>query len=82
MGALSGSIAERARASLAAGCDLVLHCNGKMDEMRAVAAEAPELTGDGKRRAEAALAVRKSPSGIDLAAARREVAAMMTERMA
>ena len=82
MGALSGSIAERARASLAAGCDLVLHCNGKMDEMRAVAAEAPELAGETKRRADAALAVRKSPSGIDLAAARREFAAMMTERMA
>ena len=82
MGALSGSIAERARASLAAGCDLVLHCNGKMDEMRAVAAEAPELGGDSKRRADAALAVRKSPSGIDLAAARREFAAMMTERLA
>jgi beta-N-acetylhexosaminidase len=82
MGALSGSIAERARASLAAGCDLVLHCNGKMDEMRAVAAEAPELAGETKRRADAALAVRKSPSGIDLAAARREFAAMMTERLA
>jgi len=82
MGALSGSITERARASLAAGCDLVLHCNGKLDEMRAVAAEAPELAGDGRRRAEAALAVRKSPSGIDLAAARRDFAAMMTERMA
>jgi beta-N-acetylhexosaminidase len=82
MGALSGSIAERARASLAAGCDLVLHCNGKMDEMRAVAAEAPEIVGETKRRADAALAVRKSPSGIDLAAARREFAAMMTERMA
>ena len=63
MGALSGSIAERARASLAAGCDLVLHCNGKMDEMRAVAAEAPELAGEAVRRADAALAVRKSPSG-------------------
>jgi len=82
MGALSGSIAERARASLAAGCDLVLHCNGKMDEMRAVAAEAPELAGETKRRADAAVAVRKSPAGIDLAAARREFAAMMTERMA
>jgi beta-N-acetylhexosaminidase len=82
MGALSGSIAERSRASLAAGCDLVLHCNGKMDEMRAVAAEASELAGETKRRADAALAVRKSPSGIDLAAARREFAAMMTERLA
>jgi beta-N-acetylhexosaminidase len=82
MGALSGSIAERARASLAAGCDLVLHCNGKMDEMRAVAAEAPELAGETKRRADAALAVRKSPSGIDLAAARHEFAAMMMEPLA
>lgn len=82
MGALSGSIAERSRASLAAGCDVVLHCNGKMDEMRAVASEAPELSGDAKRRADAALAVRKSPAGIDLAAARSEFAAMMSSGMA
>jgi beta-N-acetylhexosaminidase len=81
MGALSGSIAERSRDSLAAGCDLVLHCNGQMDEMRAVASEAPELAGEAKRRADAALAVRKSPTGIDLAAARREFAEMMTERL-
>ena len=33
MGALSGTIAERSRAALAAGCDVVLHCNGKLDEM-------------------------------------------------
>jgi beta-N-acetylhexosaminidase len=38
MKALSGDFGERARDSLAAGCDLVLHCNGRMDEMRAVAA--------------------------------------------
>jgi beta-N-acetylhexosaminidase len=78
MNALSGSIAERARASLKAGCDLVLHCNGKIDEMRAVASEASELSGEAARRAAAALAVRKSPSAIDLAAARREFAAMMS----
>ena len=81
MGALSGSIAERARASLAAGCDLVLHCNGKMDEMRAVAAEAPELAGEAARRADggfgcAEVAVRR----LILPAARREFAAMMTAR--
>lgn len=81
MGALSGSIAERSRASLAAGCDLVLHCNGKLDEMAAVASEAPELSGEAGRRVEAALAVRKSPSGIDLPAARRDFAAMMAERL-
>jgi beta-N-acetylhexosaminidase len=83
MNALSGSIAERARASLEAGCDLVLHCNGKIDEMRAVASEASELSGgEAARRAGAALAVRKSPSAIDLAAARRDFAAMMTSGIA
>jgi beta-N-acetylhexosaminidase len=77
MGALSGSIAERTRASLAAGCDLVLHCNGRLDEMQAVAAEAPELSGAAARRAAAALAARRPPSDIDLPAARREFAALM-----
>ena len=55
MGALSGSLAERARAALAAGCDIVLHCNGTLDEMRAVAGAAPLLAGAAARRAEAAL---------------------------
>lgn len=77
MGALSGSIAERARASLAAGCDLVLHCNGKMDEMRQVAAEAPELAGRALQRAEQALNARRKPAALDVEAARREFAAMI-----
>ena len=52
MGALSGSIAERTRAAIAAGFDVVLHCNGQMAEMRAVAAEAPVLAGEARRRAD------------------------------
>jgi beta-N-acetylhexosaminidase len=70
MGALSGSIAERTRAAIAAGCDVVLHCNGEMAQMRAVAAEAPVLAGDARRRADAALAAKKPPAPIDLAASR------------
>ena len=77
MGALAGSIAERSRAALAAGCDLVLHCNGKMDEMRQVAAEAPELSGESLQRAERALHARRKPSALDVEAARREFAAMI-----
>jgi beta-N-acetylhexosaminidase len=38
MHALSGSFEDRARDSLQAGCDVVLHCNGDMDEMKGVAA--------------------------------------------
>lgn len=37
MKALTGSFADRARLAFSAGCDLVLHCNGDMDEMQAVA---------------------------------------------
>ena len=72
MGALSGSLAERANAAIAAGCDMVLHCNGKMPEMLAVAAATPLLAGEAARRAAAALAMRKPPAPIDLAASRAE----------
>ncbi|HEY8564642.1 MAG TPA: beta-N-acetylhexosaminidase [Beijerinckiaceae bacterium] len=55
MNALAGSLGERAAAAFAAGCDVGLHCNGRMDEMIAVAANAPMLGGDALRRADAAL---------------------------
>ena len=77
MGALSGTIAERTRASLAAGCDLVLHCNGRFDEMLAVADATPRLAGEAAHRAEAALAARSPAASIDLVAARRTFARMM-----
>ena len=74
MAALSGSLGERTLAALAAGCDMALHCNGSMDEMRAVAEAAPVLAGDAARRAEAALARRKPAGEIDPAASRSEFA--------
>lgn len=56
MQALSGTLRERAEAALAAGIDVVLHCNGNPDEMQEVAAVSPALTGRALARAEAALA--------------------------
>jgi beta-N-acetylhexosaminidase len=67
MDALSGAVGDRTRAALAAGCDMVLHCNGKLPEMREVAANAPLLAGEAAHRAEIALAARKPPQPFDLA---------------
>jgi len=76
MNALSGTLAERARATLAAGCDLVLHCNGSLAERGEVADACPPLAGDARRRADAALRIRRDPAPFDIAAAREEFAAM------
>jgi Beta-glucosidase-related glycosidases len=77
MKALSGTIAERSRAAFAAGCDVVLHCNGDLNEMSAVASQAPELKGDAVKRAEAALAQRSAPEAFDVNAARKIFAQMV-----
>lgn len=50
MKALGGSFGERTRACLDAGCDVVLHCNGQMDEMSAIAAELAPLTDSARER--------------------------------
>ncbi|MDP1628135.1 MAG: beta-N-acetylhexosaminidase [Parvibaculum sp.] len=62
MQALNGTLGERASASLAAGCDLALHCNGRMAEMEEVAAEVPVLSGKPLARSKAALARLTEPS--------------------
>jgi len=77
MNALSGSIAERTRAIFAAGCDMVLHCNGNLDEMRDVARETPELSGKALERATRALASRGAPQALDRLKARAELDALI-----
>jgi beta-N-acetylhexosaminidase len=77
MNALSGSIAERTRAIFTAGCDMVLHCNGKLDEMREVARQTPELSGKARQRAQRALASRGTAQAFDRLAARAELDALI-----
>jgi beta-N-acetylhexosaminidase len=56
MEALAGDFGDRARQVVAAGCDVALHCSGKMDEMIAVAREVPEMSADGEARLARAMA--------------------------
>lgn len=78
MGALAGTLESRSRAAIAAGCDLLLHCNGKMEELEEVAGAAPELTGLALQRAERALSLRSAPGAVDGAALRAEVAQLLS----
>jgi beta-N-acetylhexosaminidase len=79
MKALQGSLAERAERALEAGCDIVLHCNGDMSEMKEIAPVCPPVEGEAARRAAAAIKARKSPlEKINLAEAHARFSAMLT----
>jgi len=69
MGALEGNVAERAGAVIAAGVDVVLHCNGIIEEMRAIADVVPEFEGMHETRFEAAVGRIKAPAAFDEAKA-------------
>lgn len=67
MKALKGPIRERTAASIAAGCDLALHCNGDLLEMAEVAGAVPALAGRAAERAASALSRIAHPAAADLA---------------
>lgn len=75
MQALGGTLTERADASIAAGCDMLLHCSGFLHdadailtEMREVAEASPELSGKALARAEAAEAAAQREKPFDIEA--------------
>ncbi|MGY9047143.1 hypothetical protein P775_09225 [Puniceibacterium antarcticum] len=76
MQALSGTIPERGQASIDAGCDVVLHCNGVMSEMAPLMAQIGTLSEPSQIRARAALAARRTPPQVDVTALMAELAAL------
>ncbi|AUX76172.1 beta-N-acetylhexosaminidase [Sinorhizobium fredii] len=78
MNALAGDMTTRARGIVDAGLDLVLHCHGIMEEMKAVADVVPFLSGDRLRRAKAAEAAFRQPDGSDEDILRAEFNAMFS----
>jgi len=75
MKALTGSAGEKAAAALAAGCDVVLDCWGRMDEMTDIASrigEATALTRARADRAMATIAARAEPADLVELLARRD----------
>ncbi|GEO84878.1 MULTISPECIES: beta-N-acetylhexosaminidase [Alphaproteobacteria] len=72
MNALKGTLGERTAAIVAGGGDVVLHCNGLMGEMRAVAAEVPLLAGKARARADAVEAAFGTTDAAEEAAIRAE----------
>lgn len=81
MQALSGTLTERAEQSLKAGCDVILHCNGDLAEMRQVAEGTGKLKGEARRRAEASLKrIVHTPEPLDVPEARARLEAALSGR--
>ena len=81
MKALTGTPADIATGALAAGCDVILHCNAPLSDRIDVANAAGQMTDAAHARAEAALAVRKTPDDIDIADLNAELEALLGGRL-
>lgn len=77
MKALEGTHVQSTRASIAAGCDVVLYCNQPLADRRAVAEAAGEMTQAAQIRAERALAMRHAPDDVDIPGLERELEALL-----
>lgn len=79
MKALSGDLGELSRKALAAGCDIILHCNGKMDEMLAISTAVGLLDGEALARAERAGRLLAPAKPFDVAQAQSRMQSLLPE---
>jgi len=78
MKALSGSLTERAAGALAAGCDMLLHCNAPLAEREEVARAAGVLKGKALSRARLALRAVGRPQRYDKTLALKDLDRLAT----
>jgi beta-N-acetylhexosaminidase len=81
MKALSGTPGQIATRALAAGCDVILHCNAPLAERVQTANAAGQMTDRAQARAEAAMAARHTPDDIDIADLNAELEALLGGRV-
>lgn len=81
MKALSGPLTKLSRAAIAAGCDVILHCNGTLAERAEVAGAAGQMGEDAQRRAWAALEARREPAELDIPACEADLSRLMGGRV-
>ncbi|HEX4157579.1 MAG TPA: beta-N-acetylhexosaminidase [Rhizomicrobium sp.] len=81
MNALKGPLSVRTKAALFAGCDIVLHCNGNIEEMLDVAKEAKPLREHWLKRCEAALSHLAPPEPLDAVVGESRLAQLLGERV-
>jgi beta-N-acetylhexosaminidase len=82
MQALDGTMASRAARAQAAGCDILLHCSGDLDEMVEVASATELLSGVSAERVNEALARRAPAEPADLPALAAELDRLLAMRVA
>lgn len=79
MKALKGDFAKLAHDSIAAGCDVVLHCNGQMEEMRTIASAVTELSAVAATRVERAASILRRNEPFDALVAQKRMAQFLAE---
>ena len=77
MKALQGDLGQLSRDAIAAGCDVILHCNGTLEERQQVADAAGQMSEVAQKRAERALQARKTPENVDISALDAELEALL-----